>query len=420
MPPFEFNSSNCANSNFRELRPQEKLCAENQLNLLSVGGPHERFTPREVFADAGATFSGFAARAALTRLPGVVGACTRLTVPFVAAGLSRDLIATGTIGDSKNWLIGAGFYGATRLLLASSEMSLNKTLPEVWGKRVPLAESKQMLSNRLAQLEAVTSRSGDSPASFAVKQEIALLKGTPSSIGPRIERQLTPADELAKKYATLPDRNIDIYFGKHSGAVGLHPPIHKPEMSAELNAELQGMESLLASRYAGTSNMAVLELGPHISTSVARTFKGRLSSYTAVEAQATALAAQKEALAREGIHSVVPLNADMCHLPIASATQDLVVASRNGVLVSGHPVEMEKALAEISRVLKPQGELVVQPWQFVTQPSRYLRGDKLYMSPWKAVKQESSDLLLSRFKIVDFRPFQSSAEKYLLVLKKRS
>lgn len=99
--------------------------------------------------------------------------------------------------------------------------------------------------------------------------------------------------------------------------------------------------------------MAVLELGPHISTSVARTFKGRLSSYTAVEAQATALAAQRGALAREGIHPIVPLNADICQLPIASATQDLVVASRNGIFVSPHPVELETALSEISRVLKP-------------------------------------------------------------------
>lgn len=202
MPPIDFKSSNCAHSRSREIQLNEKLCAGNQLNLLSVCGTPERFTPHEFVADAGATLGGFAARAALSRLPGGgVGACARFLIPFVAAGFSRDLIDTGRIGDSKNWLIGAGFYGATRLLLASSEMSLNKSLPEVWGKRLPLAQSKQMLSNRLGQLEAVTSSSADSPAIFAVQQEIALLKGTPSIIGPRIERQLTPADELAKKYA---------------------------------------------------------------------------------------------------------------------------------------------------------------------------------------------------------------------------
>ena len=373
----------------------------------------------QVVCDAASVASGFLARSALARvLPGgnryLAGA--RFILPFFAAGLAEDLL-TAKNQSSSSWLRGAGLYGASLFGLSAARSICQQPAiltPELISHSLPrLASTTSLIEARSPQLrQFLSGTTGDVTVRRGAEIELAMLENRQSALCSTW--QPTESTTLAQNYAKEADRAIDHYSA-----------IERPETFSESIARCQkavaantyesSMGSFLSNRYSNRAGLRVLELGPWADTDVPLALRKMMSSYIAIDVQEASLAVQRRALLKAGIGNSSHLRSDICELPLASGSQDLLVASCT-VFGSSQPVELEMAFAEAARVLRTGGEFVLQPWTFVEAPSTICLGSQLVHEQWRA-RTAANEILLSRFKIVDWHPIDF--EDYCLVLTKR-
>ena len=377
----------------------------------------------QVVCDAASVASGFLARSALARvLPGGTRYLTgaRFILPFFAAGLAEDVLTAKQHQSSSNWLRGAGLYGASLFGLSAARSICQQPAilpPELMSYRLPpLRSTASLIEARGPQIrEFLSSTTGDASVRLGAERELAILENRQSTLCSNWHP--TEPIALTKNYSKSTDRAIDQYAGVEFTETLPERIAGYQEVAADYESPLvTRMCSVLSDRYSSRTGLNVLEIGPSIDTSVPLTLRKSMSSYIAIDAQEASLAVQRQALLNAGIGNSTHMRSDLCRLPLASASQDLLVASCNNVFASGQSVELELAFTEAARVLRTGGEFVLQPWTFVEAPATISLGSQVTRHPWR-VRPAATDILLSRFKIVDWHPLRS--DDYCLVLTKR-
>jgi ubiquinone/menaquinone biosynthesis C-methylase UbiE len=120
---------------------------------------------------------------------------------------------------------------------------------------------------------------------------------------------------------------------------------------------------LLKDHYAERKDLKVLEIGPLRTTSVAHALAHNTKIYLGLDVNKNAVRVQQEFLDKEGLLNAEAVFGDVYDLPMADASQDIVLAFRCTPLGSIYATResLLKAYSEIARVLKPTGEFVLYP-----------------------------------------------------------
>lgn len=120
------------------------------------------------------------------------------------------------------------------------------------------------------------------------------------------------------------------------------------------------LREFLAKRYRERSNLNVVELGPHTTTIVAKTMAPFMAAYVGVEKSIRVVSQQIEHFRQIPNASIIW--DDSRSLSMADKSVDVVVASCHPALLSGSVESMRDAHAEVSRVLRDDGDLILLPW----------------------------------------------------------
>ena len=121
---------------------------------------------------------------------------------------------------------------------------------------------------------------------------------------------------------------------------------------------------LLEDRYGDRKNLDILEIGPYTTTMVPRTIlkEGSGNQYTGLDVSEAGLRKQREVLdyaggyAAENSRQVV---GDLYHIPRDDNSTDLIVSLGGSFPFYSRESDAKEAINEISRVLKPEGEFVL-------------------------------------------------------------
>lgn len=214
--------------------------------------------------------------------------------------------------------------------------------------------------------------------------QMPILSGAPSRSRPLLPEDLTPIP--SSRWTVTPRIEAAHRHNVESGQV------------TGDNSELTGfIKPLLESRYAHRRDMNVVELGPATSTVVPTVLKDKTARHFAMELSVPYLEYQ-----RGLVPGAIPVLGNTFEMPFNDGVADLVFVSCHPPFVSASPADQIQALAEVERVLAPEGEFVLFPWYADEKDPRV------------------NDWLDQRFEVLERATAPMGGGRELLVLKKRS
>lgn len=147
-----------------------------------------------------------------------------------------------------------------------------------------------------------------------------------------------------------------------------HQNLLAEKSNDELRSENREIKSfiapILAERYRGMSGSVSVELGPATNTDIAKSLKTEDSLYFGMDVSRPFLERARELVNEPGhkIENAYQVLGDTYQMPFQDDIADIVCVSCHPPFVSATPADKIRAFAEVKRVLKPEGEFALFPW----------------------------------------------------------
>ncbi len=134
------------------------------------------------------------------------------------------------------------------------------------------------------------------------------------------------------------------------------------DYQTDSDEHLNVLVPLLLRRFGSRSRLNVVELGPRGTTIVAHTLAPYRQRYLGVEYSPACVKRQNELFQVQKVADAEAVFGNTYALEIPDNSQDVVIAACHDPLVSGRPAWLLRAYSEVARILKPDGELVLLPF----------------------------------------------------------
>lgn len=121
---------------------------------------------------------------------------------------------------------------------------------------------------------------------------------------------------------------------------------------------------ILAERYQGKAGSVAVELGPATNTDIAKSLQSEDSLYFGMDVSRPFLERARELVNEPGheLENAYQVLGDTYRMPFQDDIADIVCVSCHPPFVSATPADKIRAFAEVKRVLKPNGEFALFPW----------------------------------------------------------